>query len=40
MLLIQKDLEKGAGLNRLLQATENGVRLTAIPYRLNGTELS
>ena len=35
-----KDLEYGAVLNRLWQATYNGAYLTAIPKQLNGTELS
>ena len=36
----QKELADVAGLNLLQRATENGSWLTAMPHRLNGTELS
>ena len=39
MLLRRQELADRGGLNLLRQATENGVWLTAIPLRLNGTEL-
>ena len=40
MLSRRKDLADGAGLNRLRRSMENGVWITAIPHRLNVTELS
>ena len=36
----QKELEGGQERNRLHRATRNGAWLSAVPHRLNGTELS
>ena len=36
----KKELVEGAGLTCSCQAKENGLWLTAIPHRLNGTELA
>ena len=35
-----KDLAGGQEMNRLHRATRNGAWLSAVPHRLNGTELS
>ena len=39
-LAIQKELAGGKERNRLHRATRDGAWLTAVPHRLNGTELS
>ena len=40
VISIKKELVEGAGLTCSCQAKENGLWLTAIPHRLNGTELA
>ena len=36
----RKELAGGQEINRLHRATRNGVWLSTVPHRLNGTELS